>query len=62
MQDCSLTNAGTGSNLTISGRVECDASIMDGDSLHYGAIGAAPGKISSYSLSHNTSVEEQVLI
>jgi hypothetical protein len=26
------------------GKVECDASIMDGATNHYGAVGALPGK------------------
>ena len=42
-QDFSCTNAGTGSNLTKSGTVECDASIMDGQSLTFGAVGALKG-------------------
>lgn len=34
-----------GSNLNLSGEIECDASIMDGKSLHYGAVGAISGKL-----------------
>ncbi|KVH87947.1 Peptidase T2, asparaginase 2 [Cynara cardunculus var. scolymus] len=37
------TNAGKGSNLTEDGHVECDASVMDGKSGVFGAIGAVPG-------------------
>lgn len=37
-----LTNAGFGSNLTACGRVECDASVMDGRTLGFGAVGALP--------------------
>lgn len=37
LEDCGHTNAGYGSNLTLTGDVECEASIMDGKTLQYGA-------------------------
>lgn len=42
--DALLTSpAGYGSNLTLNGRVECDASIMDGRTSDFGSIGAVSG-------------------
>ena len=38
-----MTNAGIGSNLNLAGNVECDASIMDGKTNGFGAVGALPG-------------------
>ncbi|XP_076255779.1 taspase 1 isoform X2 [Rhynchophorus ferrugineus] len=35
-----LTNAGFGSNLTLEGNIECDASVMNGENLLFGACGA----------------------
>ncbi|CAL8257965.1 unnamed protein product [Lota lota] len=43
LEDSPFTNAGMGSNLNLSGEIECDASIMDGKSLHYGSVGAIRG-------------------
>ncbi|KAK4509652.1 ubiquitin-specific protease ubp2 [Mucor velutinosus] len=37
------TNAGYGSNLSLTGKVECDASLMTGKTGTFGAIGAASG-------------------
>ncbi|KOM49330.1 hypothetical protein LR48_Vigan08g015700 [Vigna angularis] len=42
LEDDSCTNAGRGSNLTEDGGVECDASVMDGKSGAFGAVGAVP--------------------
>ena len=40
LEDSELTNAGYGSNLTLDGYVECDASVMNGRNLYFGAVGA----------------------
>lgn len=42
LEDDPITNAGRGSNLTEDGNVECDASLMDGQSGAFGAVGAVP--------------------
>ncbi|KAJ3031479.1 taspase, threonine aspartase, 1 [Rhizophlyctis rosea] len=43
LEDSPHTNAGTGSHLTLSGTVECDASIMDGSDGSFGAVAAVSG-------------------
>jgi len=43
LEDDSRFNAGYGSNLTLDGNVECDASIMDGMTGGYGSVGAVSG-------------------
>jgi beta-aspartyl-peptidase (threonine type) len=43
MEDHPRFNAGYGSALTERGTVECDASIMEGDALRAGAVGAVTG-------------------
>ncbi|KAJ8723351.1 hypothetical protein PYW08_003263 [Mythimna loreyi] len=40
LENSPLTNAGYGSNLSWNGYVECDASVMNGQTLHFGACGA----------------------
>lgn len=43
LEDDEHTNAGRGSNLTEDGHVECDASIMDGLTGAFGAVGGITG-------------------
>lgn len=59
-QDSPFTNAGLGSNLNLSGEIECDASIMEGKSLQYGAVGAISGEL--LNVLSNPNVLRSVLI
>ncbi|KAI0081257.1 N-terminal nucleophile aminohydrolase [Panus rudis PR-1116 ss-1] len=43
LEDSPCLNAGHGSNLTLDGNVECDASIMDGKTGDFGSVGAITG-------------------
>jgi taspase (threonine aspartase 1) len=43
LEDDPAANAGLGSNLTVEGTVECDASIMEGAERTFGACGAVAG-------------------
>lgn len=42
LEDSTLVNAGSGSNLNWEGEVECDAGIMDGKTGDFGAVGKCP--------------------
>jgi L-asparaginase / beta-aspartyl-peptidase len=50
MEEHPRLNAGYGSALTERGTVECDASIMEGDTLQAGAVGAVSGVRSAIGL------------
>ncbi|KAF9051174.1 N-terminal nucleophile aminohydrolase [Hymenopellis radicata] len=43
LEDDPCLNAGFGSNLTLEGTVECDASIIDGKAQSFGGVGAVHG-------------------
>ncbi|GFR80392.1 threonine aspartase 1-like [Elysia marginata] len=60
LEDAECTNAGLGSNLTLDGKVECDASVMDGKSVLFGAVGALSGVKNPVKVAHRL-VEEQKL-
>ncbi|RVE43626.1 hypothetical protein evm_011710 [Chilo suppressalis] len=53
-----LTNAGYGSNLSWDGTVECDASIMNGQTLHFGACGAVSNVWNPISLAKHLCMKQ----
>ena len=54
VQDSEVCNAGNGSNWTLGGHVECDASVMAGDGA-FGAVGAVSGEFDTAHPCHNPS-------
>lgn len=62
LEDSPLTNAGFGSNLTMEGTVECDASIMDGTTLQFGAVGAVSGIKNPVSLAKSLCEQQSTKI
>ncbi|GFO11974.1 threonine aspartase 1-like [Plakobranchus ocellatus] len=60
LEDSECTNAGLGSNLTMDGTVECDASVMDGKSLYFGAVGALSGVKNPVTVAHKLAEEQKL--
>ncbi|GER57455.1 isoaspartyl peptidase/L-asparaginase [Striga asiatica] len=58
LEDDPCTNAGRGSNLSEDGQVECDASLMDGDSGVFGAVGAVQGVRNPIQVAHLLAKEQ----
>lgn len=58
LENSQLTNAGYGSNLSWNGSVECDASIMNGHTLHFGACGAVSNVHNPISLAKQLCVKQ----
>ncbi|XP_047517156.1 threonine aspartase 1 [Pieris napi] len=58
LENSALTNAGYGSNLSWDGVVECDASIMNGQTLHFGACGAVSNVWNPISLAKQLCIKQ----
>lgn len=58
LEDDPLVNCGIGSNLTKDGTVECDASIMDGNSKLFGACGAVVNVKNPIELAHKICINQ----
>lgn len=58
LENSPLTNAGYGSNLSWGGSVECDASIMNGQTLHFGACGAVSNVWNPISLAKHLCIKQ----
>ncbi|XP_004932657.2 threonine aspartase 1 [Bombyx mandarina] len=58
LENSPLSNAGYGSNLTWDGTVECDASLMNGQTLHFGACGAVSNVWNPITLAKNLCIKQ----
>ena len=58
-QDAELSNAGRGSNLTLNGSVECDASVMEGEQSLFGAVGCVSGILNPIRVAHRLLQAQQ---
>ncbi|KAG1701312.1 Threonine aspartase 1 [Nymphon striatum] len=58
LENSALTNAGYGSNLNVDGAIECDASIMDGETSFFGAVGAVKGVKNPISVAKSILMEQ----
>ncbi|XP_072932666.1 threonine aspartase 1 [Epargyreus clarus] len=58
LENSPLTNAGYGSNLSWDGLVECDASLMNGQTLHFGACGAVSNVWNPISLAKQICIKQ----
>ncbi|KAG7446288.1 asparaginase [Guyanagaster necrorhizus] len=61
LEDDPCLNAGFGSNLTLQGTVECDASIMDGARNAFGSVGATAGIKNPIRLARSVLEHSQIL-